>query len=284
MEPAKDRPFRGEAFVRSLPELSIGLVSTTANRITRTRTLIQDRNDDVILGIMLKGRAEIYQEKFGEVVVDQGDAVVWSNETPGHSFYDEPIDFLSIAIPRSALLPHLLHPDKAAPAVIRGDNRILRLLALYVQSMQKMNMPASVQSIASMHVRDLVGTLLGPKSDAAARRGVFDARLRAIKIDIATNLTSPNLTISAIAARHHLSDRSIRTLFNYENTTFSDFVLGERLALTHRRLSDPDFAGYTISAIAVESGFGDISYFNNAFRRRYDCKPSDVRAMARASQ
>jgi hypothetical protein len=77
MEPAKDRPFRGEAFVRSLPELSIGLVSTTANRITRTRTLIQDRNDDVILGIMLKGRAEIYQEKFGEVVVDQGDAVVW---------------------------------------------------------------------------------------------------------------------------------------------------------------------------------------------------------------
>lgn len=282
MEPAKDRPFRGEAFVRSLPELSIGLVSTTGNRITRTRALIQDGNDDVILGIMLKGRAEIYQEKFGEIIADQGDAVVWSNETPGHSFYDEPIDFLSIAIPRSALLPHLLHPDKAAPAVIRGDNRILRLLAHYVQSLQKMTMDASVQSIASMHVRDLVSALLGPTKDAAhaaARRGVSDARLRAIKIDIATNLTSPNLTIGAIAARHHLSDRSIRTLFNQENTTFSDFVLEQRLALVHRRLSDRAFSAYTISTIAVESGFGDVSYFNNAFRRHFGCTPSEVRAM-----
>ncbi|WP_368735143.1 helix-turn-helix domain-containing protein [Escherichia coli] len=34
-----------------------------------------------------------------------------------------------------------------------------------------------------------------------------------------------------------------------------------------------------MSAIAVESGFGDISYFNNAFRRRYACTPSDVRAL-----
>jgi hypothetical protein len=32
------------------------------------------------------------------------------------------------------------------------------------------------------------------------------------------------------------------------------------------------------AAAASEAGFGDLSYFNQAFRRRYDVAPSDVRA------
>jgi AraC-like DNA-binding protein len=33
-----------------------------------------------------------------------------------------------------------------------------------------------------------------------------------------------------------------------------------------------------ISTIAFEAGFGDLSYFNLAFRRRYRQTPSDIRA------
>jgi AraC-like DNA-binding protein len=32
-----------------------------------------------------------------------------------------------------------------------------------------------------------------------------------------------------------------------------------------------------VSAIAFACGFGDLSYFNRAFRRRYCATPSDVR-------
>jgi AraC-like DNA-binding protein len=35
-----------------------------------------------------------------------------------------------------------------------------------------------------------------------------------------------------------------------------------------------------VSSIALDAGFGDISYFNRAFRRRYGATPSDVRAQA----
>ena len=45
-------------------------------------------------------------------------------------------------------------------------------------------------------------------------------------------------------------------------------------------LRDPRFAERTITAIAYEAGFGDLSYFNRAFRRRYGETPSDVRAAA----
>ena len=35
-----------------------------------------------------------------------------------------------------------------------------------------------------------------------------------------------------------------------------------------------------ISSVAFDCGFGDVSYFNRAFRRRYGMAPSDVRAWA----
>jgi AraC-like DNA-binding protein len=45
----------------------------------------------------------------------------------------------------------------------------------------------------------------------------------------------------------------------------------------HRTLSGPQSAGQTISAVAYASGFRDLLHFNRAFRRRFGCKPSDVR-------
>ena len=39
-----------------------------------------------------------------------------------------------------------------------------------------------------------------------------------------------------------------------------------------------------ISAVAFDAGFGDLSYFNRTFRRRYDAAPSDVRARALREQ
>jgi AraC-like DNA-binding protein len=39
-------------------------------------------------------------------------------------------------------------------------------------------------------------------------------------------------------------------------------------------LRDPRFS---ISAIVYDAGFGDLSYFNRAFKRHYHCTPSYVR-------
>ena len=50
--------------------------------------------------------------------------------------------------------------------------------------------------------------------------------------------------------------------------TCSQYVLDQRLALAYRRLRDPRLAGRTVSSIAHDAGFGDLSYFNRTFRRR----------------
>ncbi len=72
----------------------------------------------------------------------------------------------------------------------------------------------------------------------------------------------------------------MQALFEGDRTTFSQFLLDERLARVHLTLRDPLRASLGISAIAYEAGFGDLSHFNRAFRRRYGATPSDVRAAA----
>lgn len=141
--------------------------------------------------------------------------------------------------------------------------------------------PELVRTVA-IHLRDLAALMLGPARDAAVvaeGRGLRAARLTAIKRDIIDHLDQPDLTVSAIATRHAITPRYVQLLFASEGATFSEFVLDQRLGYVHRLLTDPLFAGRSISALAFEAGFGDVSYFNRAFRRRYGATPSDIRRL-----
>ena len=127
---------------------------------------------------------------------------------------------------------------------------------------------------------DLVALAIGATRDAAEiakGRGLRAARLRAIKADIVRNIREGDVSVTAIAARHHVSPRYIRKVFETEETTFSQFVLALRLACVHGILTDPHYCHLTIAAIAFDAGFGDLSTFNRAFRKRYGLTPSELR-------
>jgi AraC-like DNA-binding protein len=70
-------------------------------------------------------------------------------------------------------------------------------------------------------------------------------------------------------------------LFEEDGSSFSSFVLAERMRGVRRMLVDRRYAHLNIAQIAHESGFGDVSYFNRAFRRHFGATPSDVREAAR---
>ena len=62
-----------------------------------------------------------------------------------------------------------------------------------------------------------------------------------------------------------------------EGVTYTHFVLWHRLDRALRMLRDPRHAARRIGDIAYDAGFGDLSYFNRAFRRRYGATPSEMR-------
>src|SRR5262249_20938729 len=130
---------------------------------------------------------------------------------------------------------------------------------------------------------DVAAHVLGHGAETGPAHGVRAARFHAIRQTIIAHLGQHNLAIGFAAKHHQLSDSYIRQLFAENGTTFSDFVVTERLSCAHRMLSDPRYDGLLISAIAYESGFNDLSYFNRTFRRRFGASPSDIRDARRQS-
>jgi transcriptional regulator GlxA family with amidase domain len=118
-------------------------------------------------------------------------------------------------------------------------------------------------------------------TEIAKNRGLAAARLREIKSDIAANLSRDLLSVMDIALRQRVTPRYVQLLFENEGTTFSEYVRNARLNRAYRMLMDPLLADRSISAIAFDTGFNDLSYFNKAFRRRFGGTPSDVRTAGR---
>nr|WP_281365667.1 helix-turn-helix transcriptional regulator [Nocardioides panzhihuensis] len=89
------------------------------------------------------------------------------------------------------------------------------------------------------------------------------------------------MTGAVVAARLGWSLRNIQTQLQRVDTTPSDLIREERLALARLRLQDPAWFRQSVTQVAYASGFGDLSTFSNAYRRHFGERPSDTRSAAR---
>jgi AraC-like DNA-binding protein len=189
---------------------------------------------------------------------------------------------LVFSVPRTSIASLVKDPESAICR--RLQTKMWSLLASYVQSADPLSLesPDLARAFAT-HVQDLIALTVGATRDGAEiaqERGLRAARLRAIKDDIGQHFGSSELSINALARRHGVSPRYIHKLFETEGATFTAYVMERRLVEARRMLSDWRFAGCTITEVAGNVGFGDLSYFTRSFRRRFGMTPSDARQLA----
>jgi AraC-like DNA-binding protein len=220
--------------------------------------------------------------KRSETALRDGDAMLLSYSVSRTISRPYLVDHRVIRVPRAAISPLVRNIDDAVLCRIPRDTGMLRLLKSYVDAV--FNDPSlaipQMRRLIAAQLCDLVAVTLGATRDAIAvaeGRGIRAARLRAIKGDIEAHLATGNLSPGAVAKRQQISDSYIRKLFESDGTSFSRFVLGRRLERAHRMLKNPTLASRSIAAIAFDAGFGDLSYFNRAFKRGYGATPSEVR-------
>jgi AraC-like DNA-binding protein len=281
IEPLLDAPFEAEITARILPGLRTMECVTMPARQQRTNEFIADGDDAIFLPMNLSGSGTVSQ-RGREVSLREGDAVIVLQGEPAVIVHSQ-VHGSALLVPRAALSLLVANIDDMSMRVIPRDNDALRLLAGYVKLAHDglpLTTPELAQRVAT-HVHDLVAMAVGATRDGAAiaqERGVRAARMAAIKADIAARLDRRDLGLTAVAKRQHVTPRYVQMLFEREGITFSEFVLEQRLARAHDMLTNPRHAEWTISAIALAAGFGDLSHFNRSFRRRYGATPSDVRA------
>jgi AraC-like DNA-binding protein len=283
IEPLAAEDLHAEATLLRMPGLAMMAGRRFAATYRRKREFLD--HDGISVTWALSSNCQAHQ--VGRIVdVTRGQAIVLTCAEPGHLLVPRLDYYFNLLVPRRCLLPLIADVDDAYGRSIPADNPALQLLTRYIGILQEGGTFAvpELRRQAVLHIHDLIALAIGTTRDAAEiakSRGARAARLRAIKQDIATQLDQSDLSVATIAARHRLKPRWVQRLFESEGTTFTEYVLAQRLARAHRLLTDPRYANHKVSAIALDIGFGDLSYFNRAFRRRYGTTPSELRAAAR---
>jgi AraC-like DNA-binding protein len=283
-KPLAGIPIEIDLTLRGLPGLQLftGKMQGASYRRIRHST---DPTDDACLTFNPKGQHAIGQ-RGREIVLGEGEAALLSLTEVLDFTNNPPADFLVLRFPKRELLSRLCPAQDHFMKRIPNDAPALRLLTNYVKIVQQDDVVGDHtlhQSLVS-HFYDLMAVALGATPDAAEIAqcgGLRAARLHAIKRDIAGGLDQPDLSIAALAGKHGVTPRYVQRLFELEGTTFTEYVLAQRLARAHRLLTDPLRSADKISAVAYDCGFNDVSYFNRVFRRQYAAAPSDVREQGR---
>jgi len=277
-------PIAIDLTLRRLPGLQISSGVLQGARYLRTRENT-DPTEDV--GFVINPRGSMLLRQRGrEIELGEGDATLVSFTETLDTSHRAPGDMLVLRFPRPQLAPRVADARDRELRRIPHGTSALSLLRDYISIIEQEQVVANddLQQFVVPHFYDLAAVAIGATRDAAEQAqgcGLRAARLHAIKRDVAQNLDQPGLSVNALAVRHGCTPRLIQRLFEGEGTSFTDYVLVQRLMRAHRLLTDPRHASEKISTIAFDAGFGDVSYFNRVFRERYGDTPSAIRAVAR---
>ncbi|MCF4166584.1 helix-turn-helix domain-containing protein [Zavarzinia compransoris] len=276
-EPVAGEPFRAEVLAFDLP--GIGLATCF---LSRSRSCLRaahcrgDACDRILLLRPVNGAMTVAQDG-RELRVAAGDGVLVSLSRPLVCDFADAGRVDCLRLSRRALGYLLPDVDAALMRPVSSDLAALQLLVYYGGALLRGMLPLPSPEHARLavgHMQDLVGLMF--RAEARAAHGGRAARLAAIKADVEDRIGRQGVSAGEIAARHGVSPRYVQKLFEAEGTTFSAYVLDRRLERARRLLDRAD--GRPISAIAYDVGFGDLSYFNRTFRRRFGVAPSRLRA------
>jgi AraC-like DNA-binding protein len=246
---------------------------------------VRDGNDDLCL-LVATGGPPIHMRLLGRSHGRDGYAVyagqaahLRGNEERSH-IWSPGCNSQTICVPRARVIASVGDLDKTLYDGV-PPSAALSLLTGYAKVLAGDIGPMDGRAVlqASETLTDLFILALGSTRDGteAAKGSVRAALLARIKDDIADNLANPDLSIDWSARRHGLRPRAIQDIFYGVGESFTAYLLECRLAQAHKSLVDPANAGLNIAQVAMASGFGNISWFNNAFRKRFGMTPGDAR-------
>ena len=286
VEAVGDGPLRATVESHRWTPASLYFSDTTPVRASRTAEFVQDGDGDFRL-LQVEGAPYRFTAGGIDEIIEPGSGgALLFNGVVSSVTYLGPCRVTAVRVRRADLAAQVRDFDDRSLRRAVPQSPAVQLLNEYVKTLRRQGPSADpmLSGRIAGHLADLVALAVGATRDAvevAKGRGVRAARLAAIKADVAANLGDARLSSETVALRHGVTSRYVRMLFESDGMSLSEFVLGQRLARAQRMLGDPRLFGMTISAIAFDCGFNDLSYFNRTFRRRYAATPTDVREKTR---
>jgi AraC-like DNA-binding protein len=267
--------------IAQLGPLALATAGGKSGRFLRTRDLLSDGCDDFVLMTPTSGSVLVVRERRA-AELQQSQMWLTDLTVEGAVAFNNGSQFATIRVPRRELLGICPDAESRLAEPIVNSPGIRDIIARYfaVAAASAATLDPVGQQMTARHMVDLVALLLRTGRDEtqlATQRGYSEARLRLVQSEVLEHLHDSDLTLASIARSVSLSPKQVQRLFERTGTTFTEFVLEQRLLSARRLLSGPVGRHGKIGAVAYSVGFGDLSYFNRSFRGRFGVTPSEWR-------
>ena len=212
-------------------------------------------------------------------VLNEGDFLLYDPALPLELTFTEPTQTIVLRLPVAYTEARLPQLRRMAGVPVRGDSGAGALFSNFLRTAWRQleaghNDWGDELCEVIWPLLDLAYASVRPDSSDLNRR---ELRRRAVFETIESNLCDTDLDTQSIANRVGVSARYVQLLFAEMATTPTAYIQRKRLECAAARMAKAS-SDVTITEIAFEAGFNDLSSFCRAFRRRFDMSPSDYRA------
>jgi AraC-like DNA-binding protein len=275
----ENEPFSASYFIIQVGDMPVSTFNGTLSRGTRThRAVIACPSDSFGFGFN-SGRTPYQLRQRRTLVSEPNAAALISHDETCEISANAFNSWTCIKIPRQQLVARIpnvedliMTPlDPSQPAI----RHLQELMTFLSRASGGLEEPAIGQQIEVL-LLDLMTLALGASRDIAeiaTQRGLRMARLNKILASIRARFTDPAFSPAAAGLAMGVSARYVQDLLHDTGQTFVERVQELRLQEARTMLVDPRNAAMKMSDIALSCGFGDQSYFNRCFRRRFGTTP-----------
>jgi AraC-like DNA-binding protein len=194
---------------------------------------------------------------------------------------DKNARLLVMRVPAAELRGRLVSIEDHVSRRFKPNEQMTRLLVGMIRSVAELfinSPPPNPQALAT-EIISFVALTIGSE-DRGAATDVRNARYhlrRRIADFIESHLSDQSLSPKRIAASSRISLSYLYSLFNDNETTVSQFVQTKRLQRAYEILVADPKGHRTVSEVAYEVGFKNVSHFSRCFSRHFKVAPRDVR-------
>lgn len=224
----------------------------------------------------------------GEVELDQlgrrtrcgpGQFTLEHSDSPYQFEYGAESDMWALRIPETMLQARARSPSRFCAMQFGAHGGVEKFFRDYLGAVAgNIGLESeAVRSILGIQITDLLAAALEGDSRVLQSTGssIKNAHLARIEQYLRKNLRNPELSAEVVAAACGVSVRYLHLLFKDTGQTVARWILDHRLQLAYETLSRAT-AKLSISQLAYHHGFNDHAQFSSAFKKKYDCSPSDV--------
>jgi AraC family transcriptional activator of tynA and feaB len=273
--------FHGEIVRLMADRCEITSIKSTSSVVRDAWSQVRCSTEDAIFRLQLTHSGECRLSHCGhDELLRAGDFAILDISKPFKVAFDKPLHTIAIHLPSERFASCAHDIERLTGVSMSGSRGAGAVLSTFLRSTWDHIGQADLDDwppSAPPLLWDLIEAVCKtPEQHQEQRPRSLQYRLKA-RAFVDQRLCDPQLNVAEIATALSVSERYVYLLFAEVGTTPSHFILNRRLDLAAECLRRGGHA-CTVTQVAMDVGFNDLSHFSRVFRKRFGQSPCRYKA------